>query len=85
MNTLLFAFFRKHMAAFVLIASVLMIGIFIYSKGWADRGEKEKAASQTHTINRTSNRGEINEKVQSMHDAGICGALGGVYRNDKCE
>lgn len=85
MAALALTFLRKHWAAFVLVASICAIGAFIYMKGWSDRGEKERAASQTHTINRTDNRGKINEKVRKLDDAGVCGALGGLYRDDECQ
>lgn len=85
MTALIIAFCKKHIAAFALIGSILVIGLFIYFKGWSDRGAKDKSASQAHTINRSIKRGQTNEKVRNMDDVIICGAIGGVYRNDKCQ
>lgn len=85
MTALLVAFLRNQWPALALAASILAISTFIYMKGWSDRGEKDKIASQAHTINRTDNRGKINEKVRSMDDAGICGVIDGVYINNQCK
>lgn len=85
MQVLILAFLKRHLAAFVLIGSILLIGSFVYLKGWSDRGDRDKAAAQEHQINRATNRGKINEKVRKLDDAGLCGALGGVYRDDKCQ
>lgn len=85
MTTLLLAFFKKHLVAFALVAALIAAGAVLYIKGWSDRGTKEQSASQSKTIERNETRGKTNDKVQKMDGAAICNALGGVYRNDKCE
>ena len=85
MAAFILIFVRKHWPALTLIASLLVIGNYLYIKGWSERGEKEKYASQTHTINRTDNRGKTNEAVRAMDDSDLCSAIGGVHSNNECK
>lgn len=85
MTGLMVAFFKRHLAVFILIASLLVIGFSLYLKGWSDRGNQDKAAAKEYAIKRINNRGRINEEVRNLDDAGVCGALGGVFRNNQCQ
>jgi len=85
MAALIMIFVRKHWPVLALIASLFVIGNYLYMKGWSERGEKEKYASQTHTINRTDNRGKINETVRAMDGSDLCSAIGGVHSNNECK
>lgn len=84
MNVLIAAFLKRHLAVLVLIAALLVVGFSLYWRGWSDRGAQEIVKEQKHQINRTNNRGKINEKVRNLDDAGLCGALGGVLTDNQC-
>ena len=85
MSAVLLLFLRKNWMPIALASGTLLGVGAIYLKGRSDASATADAKSTTAIIKRLKERNATDAKVETMSDPKLCRAIGGVWRDNRCE